>query len=86
MPPCVPPDRFVGCLLRQAVGDALGSPYEGMTSDHIFWSAGEASVLVKNPSGETLYYTDDTEMMIGVAETLIEHGNIDETAGFQIMR
>jgi poly(ADP-ribose) glycohydrolase ARH3 len=35
--------------------------------------------LVTNPSGETLYYTDDTEMMIGVAETLVECGRIDES-------
>lgn len=34
--------------------------------------------LVKNPSGEPLVYTDDTEMMIGVAETLAEKGHIEE--------
>jgi poly(ADP-ribose) glycohydrolase ARH3 len=35
-------------------------------------------VIVKNPSGDPLYYSDDTEMMIGVAETLAECGTVDE--------
>jgi poly(ADP-ribose) glycohydrolase ARH3 len=71
-------DRFAGCLLGLAVGDAVGGPYEGLTSADIYFQFGTPDVLVKNPSGETLYYTDDTEMMIGVAETLVECGAIDE--------
>lgn len=26
-------DRFLGCLLGQAIGDAVGSPVEGMSAD-----------------------------------------------------
>lgn len=74
----VPLDRFVGCLLGQAVGDALGAPYEGLPADNLFWGYGRPDELVKNPSGEKLFYTDDTQMMIGVAETLVEHGAIVE--------
>jgi poly(ADP-ribose) glycohydrolase ARH3 len=73
-------EQFLGCLLGQAVGDALGAPYEGLLSEHIYYSFGPPNELVGNPSGDTLYYTDDTEMMIGVAETLIEHGEIIEDA------
>src|SRR5689334_21012860 len=71
-------DRFAGCLLGLAVGDALGAPYEGLTHADIFFQFGSPDKLVTNPSGETLYYTDDTEMMLGVAETLVECGHIDE--------
>jgi poly(ADP-ribose) glycohydrolase ARH3 len=71
-------DRFAGCLLGLAVADALGGPYEGLTSADLYFRFGTPDVLVRNPSGDTLYYTDDTEMMIGVAETLIECGRIDE--------
>jgi poly(ADP-ribose) glycohydrolase ARH3 len=78
MPPCVALERFLGCPLGQAVGDAVGAPYEGMPADHVFWSFGPASDLVRNPDGETLRYTDDTQMMIGVAETLVAHGEIVE--------
>jgi poly(ADP-ribose) glycohydrolase ARH3 len=73
-------DRFVGCLLGQALGDAVGAPYEGMPADHVFWMLGPASDLVRNPDGDLLRYTDDTQMMIGVAETLVEHGSIIEDA------
>lgn len=71
-------DRFAGCLLGLAVGDAVGAPYEGLTHADIFFQFGSPDKLVTNPSGDTLFYTDDTEMMIGVAETLAECGRIDE--------
>jgi poly(ADP-ribose) glycohydrolase ARH3 len=74
----VPVGRFLGCLLGQAVGDALGAPWEGMPADHVFWSFGPSSDLVRNPDGDVLRYTDDTQMMIAVAETLVEHGEINE--------
>src|SRR3954454_18760235 len=70
-------DRFAGCLLGLAVGDAVGAPYEGLTHADIFFQFGSPEKLVKNPSGDTLFYTDDTEMMIGVAETLVECGRIE---------
>ncbi len=59
-------DRFAGCLLGLAVGDAVGAPYEGLTHADIFFQFGTPDKLITNPSGDTLYYTDDTEMMIGV--------------------
>ncbi len=71
-------DRFAGCLLGLAVGDALGAPYEGLTHADIFFQFGTPDKLVKNPSGDTLFYTDDTEMMIGVTEALVECGRIEE--------
>jgi poly(ADP-ribose) glycohydrolase ARH3 len=80
MPAIASPDRFLGCLLGQAVGDGLGAPYEGLLADMIYHDFGPAAELVKNPSGDTLYYTDDTQMMIGVAETLAELGHIEQEA------
>jgi poly(ADP-ribose) glycohydrolase ARH3 len=78
MPLHPPESRFTGCLLGQAVGDALGAPYEGLSADNIYWGWGPPAELIRNSSGEDLFYTDDTQMMIGVAETLLEHGRIDE--------
>ncbi len=71
-------DRFLGSLLGLAVGDSLGAPYEGLPATDIFHQFGPPDVVASNPSGETLYYTDDTQMMIGVAETLIDHGRIEQ--------
>jgi poly(ADP-ribose) glycohydrolase ARH3 len=71
-------EQFAGCLLGQAVGDGVGSPYEGLSADNLYWGFGPAIELIKNPTGEVLYYTDDTQMLIGIAETLAEHGRIVE--------
>ena len=58
-------DRFIGALLGTFAGDALGSPYEG-------WNAPAQSI--KMTSG---IYTDDTQMMIGIAESLVACGGFD---------
>lgn len=71
-------DQFIGCLLGQAVGDAFAAPYEGLRGDHIYFMYGSPDTLLANPSGDILYYTDDTQMMIGVGETLVKHGRIVE--------
>ncbi len=70
-------DQFAGCLFGLAIGDALGAPLEGLDGD-LIRSIGPVSELVKNPSGGTLFYTDDTQMTIGVAETLVRCGEIRE--------
>ena len=72
-----PADRFVGCLLGLAIGDALGAHFEGQSADHIAGRFPTVERLMKSaPPGE-LWYTDDTQMAIGVAETLVACGGID---------
>ena len=70
-------DRFRGCLLGHALGDALGAPFEGLSSETIHKSFGPASRVFTHPPVDQFIYTDDTEMSISVAECLIEHGIID---------
>jgi poly(ADP-ribose) glycohydrolase ARH3 len=57
-------ERFAGCLLGLALGDAIGAPFEG-------GPPGEKSL---DSLPRLLKYTDDTEMAIGVAESLAEEG------------
>jgi len=73
-------DRFLGCLLGQAVGDALGAPFEGLPADFVFWYAGSVGDLLRRPPDGPRRYTDDTQMMIGVAEALLAHGEIRPAA------
>jgi poly(ADP-ribose) glycohydrolase ARH3 len=73
-------ERFAGCLLGLTVGDAAGAPFEGLSMDNLYWGYGTGRDLLVIPEGESLYYTDDTQMMIGVAETLVEQGRIVESA------
>src|ERR1700677_1922597 len=70
-------DRFEGCLLGLAVGDALGGLFEGRTANSIRDRLPTVRALIDYPQDE-LWYTDDTQMAIGVAETLADHGTITE--------
>jgi poly(ADP-ribose) glycohydrolase ARH3 len=54
--------RFTGCLIGSALGDAIGNWYESSEHPEI--------EKVKGFSGR---WSDDTHMMIGVAESLIEN-------------
>lgn len=59
-------DKVSGCLLGLAIGDTLGMPFEGyrnITKEDIMFFKGR--------------YTDDTQMMIGIIETLIEKNGFD---------
>lgn len=76
--------RAVGALLGLAVGDALGAPFE-------FGSAGQWSKRFPNPVqggiGEMIggggfnwqpgEFTDDTQMALALAESLITHDGLD---------
>jgi poly(ADP-ribose) glycohydrolase ARH3 len=71
-------DRFVGSLLGLAVGDALGGCFEGQSPDYITGRFPTPEALLAAPLRETMLYTDDTQMAIGVAEALVEDGAICE--------
>lgn len=70
--------QFLGCVLGQAIGDAVGAPYEGIPSDHVYWTMGPMHELLEEETDEPLLYTDDTQMMIGIVETLLDQGHIQE--------
>jgi poly(ADP-ribose) glycohydrolase ARH3 len=72
------PDRFSGCLLGLALGDAAGAPWEGLPSHWIRDQWPETAGLLDPPLPAWMRYTDDTQMMIGVAQTLVEEGRIVE--------
>ncbi len=64
-------DRFEGCLLGLALGDALGAPQEGGPIERLAWL-----VLGRTRRGE-MRWTDDTQMSLDVAESLIAVGRVD---------
>ncbi len=65
-------------MLGHAVGDGLGAPFEGLSSELILASHGRAAEIVMNPPVDVLYCTDDTHMGLAVAEALCEAGTVDE--------
>jgi len=63
--------KFLGALIGTGVGDALGAPFEG-------WSKVKLEKIKEVAERrEVLTYTDDTHMMIGVAESLIRTRGFD---------
>jgi poly(ADP-ribose) glycohydrolase ARH3 len=73
-------NRFHGCLLGLAVGDALAAPFEALDGYAIYQSFGPAMRILEDPPQQQLVYTDDTEMAIGVSECLVQLGQIDPEA------
>ena len=67
--------KFTGALLGTAVGDALGAPLEGWSRERITRFYGEMGRLEMIEG----LYTDDTEQMIGVAESLLKNAGFDGT-------
>jgi poly(ADP-ribose) glycohydrolase ARH3 len=61
-----------------AIGDAVGAQNEGQSAEFLARRFGSVEALLENIPPNGLYYTDDTQMAIGVAETLIECGTINE--------
>ena len=70
-------NRFRGCLLGLALGDALGGRFEAQTATHIRGRYPTVERLIDSGTDE-LWYTDDTQMAIGIAETLATHSSIIE--------
>lgn len=66
-------DRARGALLGTFVGDALGMPFEGVAPRAI-----PAAVEMVEAGLGRGTYTDDTQMMIALAESLIERGWVEE--------
>ncbi|UCD54451.1 MAG: ADP-ribosylglycohydrolase family protein [Dehalococcoidia bacterium] len=63
--------KFLGALVGTGVGDALGAPFEGR------WQVSPEQVEAAAERLEALIYTDDTHMMIGMAESLIKSEGFD---------
>jgi poly(ADP-ribose) glycohydrolase ARH3 len=70
-------DGFRGALLGTLVGDALGAPVRGWKLERIAREVGEVREMLggKHARGR---YGDDSQMMVAVAEWLLEDG---ETGG-----
>jgi len=71
-------EKFLGCILGHAIGDAAGAPLEGLPATVIWYDLGGGRKIVANPPVEQLCYTDDTQMTIAVAEALLRDGRIVE--------
>jgi ADP-ribosylglycohydrolase len=75
-------DRFLGCFLGGAVGDALGAPVEFMGLDEIRRAFGRQGIRDFAPAyGRLGAITDDTQMTLFTAEGLIRGWLRGQTKG-----
>lgn len=75
-------DRFVGCLLGQCLGDALGFVVEGESPDLCAAYAREVVLARRIPDhGRTGYafgqYSDESQLARELMLSLVEHGRLD---------
>lgn len=75
----VPRERFVGCLIGLAIGDALGAPLEFMPRAEIAATYGEVRELLGGGwlNVEPGEYTDDTQLALAIATSIVRTGRID---------
>ncbi|MBE9508088.1 MAG: ADP-ribosylglycohydrolase family protein, partial [Chloroflexi bacterium] len=62
--------KFLGGMIGTALGDAIG--------ELAFSYAKEPTLRAKIAQTDTLVYTDDTAMAIGLAESIIQVGRIEQ--------
>jgi ADP-ribosylglycohydrolase len=87
-------DRFLGCLLGLAIGDALGMPVEGWTHERIERTYGRITDYVPriDDAGNQIVaageITDDTELALCHVESLTASGGFvdPETIGMRFLR
>lgn len=75
----LPRERFVGCLVGLALGDALGAPLEFMPRAEIAASYGQVRELIGGgwlnvDPGE---YTDDTQLALAISDSIVARGRVD---------
>jgi poly(ADP-ribose) glycohydrolase ARH3 len=63
-------EQFLGCILGLAMGDALGAPHEGGLLEGLLWR------LIGHNSEGHLRWTDDTQMALDLAESLLEENGV----------
>jgi len=71
-----PRDRFRGCLVGLAIGDALGADAEFMEEDRVRARYGRLTDYGGKP-GHKGQFTDDTAMALCIARSLAERGGVD---------
>ncbi|RHQ98562.1 ADP-ribosylglycohydrolase family protein [Peptoclostridium sp. AF21-18] len=71
-------NRFKGCILGGAVGDALGYPIEFMSEEEIFSIYGKGGITVYNLNNGVAEISDDTQMILFTIDGLILSDNDDE--------
>lgn len=70
-------DRFHGCLLGCAVGDALGAPFEGYWDHQLPRPAALLRGFAEVEGFPRGQYTDDTQLTLATVESIVRRGDLE---------
>jgi len=73
-------DKFIGCVLGSAIGDALGAPFEGWEGRKIPLQVGMPSEYAKMRGYPKGQYTDDTQLSLAIIKAILKTGKVDGEA------
>ncbi len=65
-------NKYSGCFLGLAIGDAYGAPFEGGPIERLLWK-----VIGKTKDGK-MRYTDDTQMSIDLANSFMQNNGVNQ--------
>lgn len=65
-------DKYIGCFLGLAVGDAYGAAFEGGPLERLLWKC------IGHTANGQKRYTDDTQMSIDIAQSFLTNGYINQ--------
>jgi len=67
-------DKFIGCFLGLAFGDAMCAPYEGGVLERLLWSA------IGKTNRKELRFTDDTQMSLDIARSFLKDRELNQAS------
>ncbi|MCD6216848.1 ADP-ribosylglycohydrolase family protein [bacterium] len=67
-------EKYLGCILGAAIGDTLGAPVERLSHDEIKKQYGKITDFIED-ADHSPFWTDDTQMILDVAESYVEHSD-----------
>ena len=73
-------DRFLGCMVGLAIGDALGAAAEGMKESQVAEAFGVLRDYHSTAYFRAGEFTDDASMALAMAEAIIARGEVDVDA------
>lgn len=79
-------ERFEGCLIGGAIGDALGYPVEFLSERQIFSEYGENGICTLEEAGNPAVVSDDTQMTLFASNALIYHRKHPESDWKELLR
>lgn len=65
--------KYQGCIQGLAAGDSIGAQYEGGPIERFIWW------MIGTTDSKEMRWTDDTQMTVDIANSILEHGKLEQT-------